>query len=104
MAKKSPRVRKAPTERTNYHQQTVDDLQVDGEPNSVEISLEELEEQANDRQRERELAVEGPVDTQHSDGSAYYPLEADQQGLVYIPPDDPPVLPSDDPQGIEMGS
>lgn len=69
-----------------------------------EISLEELEEALQAQVREEEMDEDGTVDTQHGDGTAYYPLKAQQQGLVYIPPDDPPVLPSDDPQGIEMGA
>lgn len=69
-----------------------------------EISLEELEEEMQAQAREDELDEDGPVDTQHGDGTAYYPLKAQQQGLVYIPPDEPPVLPSDDPQGIEIAA
>lgn len=69
-----------------------------------EISLEELEEALQAQTREEEMDEDGTVDTQHGDGTAYYPLKAQQQGLVYIPPDDPPVLPSDDPQGIEMAA
>ena len=65
-----------------------------------EISLEELEEELQAQTREEELDEDGTVDTQHGDGTAYYPLKAQQQGLVYIPPDDPPVLPSDDLQQI----
>ncbi len=69
-----------------------------------EVSLEELDESLREEERDAEMAVGGPIDTQHSDGSAYYPLEAQQQGLVYIPPDDPPVLPSDDLQQVEMAA
>jgi hypothetical protein len=70
----------------------------------VEVSLEELEDEMADRRRLRDLEVQGPVDTQHSDGSAYYSQEAEMQGLVYTPPDDPPVIPSDDLQGIEIAA
>jgi hypothetical protein len=70
----------------------------------VEVSLEELEEIEEQNRRERELTTDGPVDTQHSDGSAYYPEIADEQGLVYTPPTDPPVLPSADPQDIELAA
>ena len=69
-----------------------------------EISLEELEEELQARTREEEMDEDGTVDTQHGDGTAYYPLKAQQQGLVYIPPDDPPVLPSDDLQQIEIAA
>jgi hypothetical protein len=69
-----------------------------------EISLEALEERLAEEEREAEFDEDGPVDTQHGDGTAYYPLKAQQQGLVYVPPDDPPILPSDDPQGIEIAA
>ena len=69
-----------------------------------EISLEELEEELQAQTREAEFDEDGPVDTQHGDGTAYYPLKAQQQGLVYIPPDEPPILPSDDLQGIEIAA
>ncbi len=75
----------------------------DGFPGD-EISLEELEEELQAQAREAEFEEDGPVDTQHGDGTAYYPLKAQQQGLVYIPPDDPPILPSDDLQGIEIAA
>ncbi len=69
-----------------------------------EISLEELEDDLVAREQEAEFDEDGPVDTQHGDGTAYYPLKAQQQGLVYVPPDDPPVLPSDDLQGIQIAA
>jgi hypothetical protein len=69
-----------------------------------EISLEQLEEELQAQTREEEMDEDGTVDTQHGDGTAYYPLKAQQQGLVYIPPDDPPILPSDDLQGIEIAA
>lgn len=69
-----------------------------------EVSLEELEEALQAQTIEEEMEEDGTVDTQHGDGTAFYPLKAQQQGLVYIPPDDPPILPSDDPQGIEIAA
>lgn len=42
------------------------------------------------------------IDTQHTDGHTYDPEEAWEQGLVYTPPDDPPVAPSGSDQGIEV--
>ena len=69
----------------------------------VEVSFEALEEDLLAEQRESELDEDGPVDTQHSDGSASTPMEAqDYRGLVYTPPDEPPILPSDSPEGIEI--
>lgn len=69
-----------------------------------EISFEAIEERMAELEREAEFDEDGPVDTQHGDGTAYYPLKAQQQGLVYIPPDDPPILPSDHPEGIEIAT
>ncbi len=67
-----------------------------------EVSLEELEELANARRRARD--ADDLYDTAHTDGSTTNPYLAQQQGLVYDPPSDPPVLPSDDPEGIEIAA
>jgi hypothetical protein len=67
-----------------------------------EYSLEELDELTDELNKERD--VRGPVDTAHSDGSTTNPQQAQEQGLVYEPPSDPPVLPSDDPQGAEIAA
>jgi hypothetical protein len=82
----------------------IEDTSIVDEFEEDEISLEALEERLAEEEREAEFDEDGPVDTQHGDGTAYYPLKAQQQGLVYIPPDDPPILPSDDPQGIEIAA
>jgi hypothetical protein len=82
----------------------VEDTSVTDEFDDDEISLEELEERLAEKERGAEFDEDGPVDTQHGDGTAYYPLKAQQQGLVYVPPDDPPILPSDDLQGIEIAA
>ncbi len=44
------------------------------------------------------------IDTAHTDGSTTDPHQAQEQGLVYDPPSDPPVLPSDDLQGAEIAT
>jgi hypothetical protein len=81
----------------------IEDTSVLDEFEEDEISFEALEERLAEEERAAEFDEDGPVDTQHGNGTAYYPLKAQQQGLVYVPPDDPPILPSDDPQQIEMG-
>lgn len=53
---------------------------------------------------EEDLAVEYVADTQHSDGSTFNPSVADEQGLVYTPPTDPPVIPGDDLQSGDVGA
>lgn len=68
----------------------------------IEVSLEEMyDEEINDP--DRDLAIEELIDTQHTSGSTYDPYEAEEQGLVYTPPDDPPIIPSARSGGIEMG-
>ncbi len=68
----------------------------------VEVSYEELADALEENPVED--AIENPVDTQHSDGSTTDPHVAVEQGLVYTPPSDPPVLPSDDLQGAEVAT
>lgn len=53
---------------------------------------------------EEDIAVEYVSDTQHSDGSTFNPSVADEQGLVYTPPSDPPVIPGDDLQSGDVGA
>lgn len=53
---------------------------------------------------ERDMATEDIFDTAHSDGHTYNPEIAMEQGLVYTPPTDEPVRPSDDPQGVEIAA
>lgn len=73
----------------------------DDEPQE-EVSLEELEE--IEAAQRRDLESDQIYDTQHTDGSTMNPEQAEEQGLVYIPPDDPPVIPSDDLQGVEIAA
>ena len=68
----------------------------------IEVSLEEMyDDEINDP--DRDLAIEELIDTQHTSGSTYDPDEAEEQGLVYTPPHDPPVIPSHRAGGIEIG-
>ena len=55
-------------------------------------------------QYEADIAVEYVSDTQHTDGSTYNPSVAEEQGLVYTPPTDPPVIPGDNYESGEMGA
>jgi len=66
------------------------------------VSLEELDEALQKTGRER--TARDLIDTQHRDGSTANPQQAEEQGLVYTPPHDPPILPSDDPQGAEVAA
>ena len=53
-------------------------------------SLEALDEAEEELRREWEAG--DMVDTAHTDGSTSNPHQAQEQGLVYDPPSDPPVL------------
>lgn len=72
------------------------------DPTQAEVSYEELEENI-DRARRSQHTGE-VVDTRHTDGSTENPVLAQEQGLVYLPPSDPPVLPSDDRQNVEIAA
>lgn len=89
----------------------------DPEAASGEGELEEIEDRPVPEEWEEPLRLQPKVDldeelgteqrykTQRSDGSTFNPDEAHEQGLVYTPPSDPPVVPSrDDPQGAEMAA
>lgn len=68
----------------------------------TQISIEELTEAV---QPAHDLAQEEAFDTQHSDGHTYNPHHAQDQGLTYTPPVDPPTLPAEqDPQGTEIAT
>ena len=60
--------------------------------------------ESEDTDWEEDLATGTLVDTQHGQGHTYNPEEAWEQGLTYTPPDDPPILPSTDPQGVEIAA
>lgn len=69
---------------------------------SVEVSYEELEARIEQARREAESDID-LVDTAHTDGSTENPLLAMEQGLVYTPPSDPPVLPGGE-QNVEIAA
>jgi len=49
-------------------------------------------------------SLEGLADRDLRSGETDDPYVASDEGLTYIPPSDPPVIPSDDPQGIEIAA
>ncbi len=72
-------------------------------PLNGEEQLEGFE--GEDVDMEEEMAQEQLFDTQHSDGHTYNPHHAQDQGLTYTPPSDPPVVASrDDPKGAEIAA
>jgi hypothetical protein len=73
------------------------------DPPVVEISYEEMME-IQDEIAADETGDGDLVDTQYTDGSTSNVFVAMDQGLVYDPPDDPPVIPSDDLQGVEIAA
>lgn len=72
------------------------------EPPVVEVSFEELVELQDKMDGEDEMG--DLYETADSDGSTDNVQLAMEQGLVYNPPTDPPVVPSDSNQGIEIAA
>jgi hypothetical protein len=70
----------------------------------VEVSLEELLERAEEEELEGDDTLGDIFDTANTDGSTENVQMAIEQGLVYTPPVDPPVVPSDDLQGVEIAA
>lgn len=73
------------------------------DPPVEEVSFEELMELREELESE-DVSTGDLINTQDTDGSTTNPTLAQEQGLVYIPPSDPPVVPSDDPQGVEIAA
>jgi hypothetical protein len=72
------------------------------DPPVVEISFEEIMELQEELEGDDTLG--DIIDTAHTDGSTENVQVAMDQGLVYTPPLDPPVIPSDDLQGVEIAA
>ena len=72
------------------------------EPPVVEVSFEELVELQDEY--EEDTTRGDLIDTAHTDGSTENVQFAIDQGLVYTPPTDPPVVPSDDYQNVEIAA
>lgn len=81
-------------------------IHTNSDPSITDEAFEEAADliEEDDAQMHRDLATETLYDTQHGDGHTYNPHEAQEQGLVYTPPSDPPVLPGEDLQGAEMAA
>jgi hypothetical protein len=48
------------------------------------------------------VSLDALVDSDLRDGETDNPLVAIEEGMTYVPPSDPPVVPSDDPEGVEV--
>jgi hypothetical protein len=73
----------------------------------TEIYLGELEAgMAGDRTPDAgEIeSLEGLADQDLRAGETDIPYVASDEGLTYVPPSDPPVVPSDDPQGVDVAA
>jgi hypothetical protein len=82
-----------------------DDLSEDEDefPPDSDERLEGFEEE--DVDLEEDLAGEEEYDTQHGEGHTFDPYEADDQGLTYTPPTDPPImLVDEDATGVEIAA
>lgn len=73
------------------------------DPPVEEVSFEELME-LHEALAAQDVSTGDLIHTNDTDGSTTNPALAQEQGLVYIPPDDPPVVPSDDLQGVEIAA
>src|SRR5215207_8351359 len=72
------------------------------DPPVVEVSFEELLELQDEMEGDDSLG--DIIDTAHTDGSTSNVQVAMDQGLVWDPPDDPPVVPSDGLQNVEIAA
>ncbi|MCC6457750.1 MAG: BON domain-containing protein [Caldilineaceae bacterium] len=72
------------------------------DPPVVEVSLEEILELQDEMEGDDSLG--DIIDTGTTDGSTNNVQMAMDQGLVWDPPTDPPVIPSDDLQGVEIAA
>lgn len=68
----------------------------------IEVSFEELMELQDEIEGDDSLG--DMINTADTDGSTQNVQMAMDQGLVYTPPTDPPVVPSDDLQGAEIAA
>jgi len=75
------------------------EVESDDIPQELLVSLDADEDEA-----ERDLAEQDHYDTQHGDGHTYDVGVAMDQGLTYTPPTDPPTMPSDDREGLEIAA
>jgi hypothetical protein len=50
------------------------------------------------------VSLDALVDSDLREGETDNPLVAIEEGMTYVAPSDPPVVPSDDPQGLEIGA
>jgi hypothetical protein len=72
------------------------------DPPIVEVSFEEILELQDEMEGDDTLG--DIIDTAHTDGSTNNVQVAMDQGLVWDPPDDPPVVPSDGLQNVEIAA
>lgn len=86
------------------NRETHDNRDSDVTDEEFEQMAEEPPEPDESERIDRDLATEQQYDTQHGSGHTHNPAEAAEQGLTYTPPSDPPVHPSDDPEGAEVAA
>lgn len=99
--RRRPRTQEQVEEQLRMSDELPFDEAVDNDP-IIEVSLEEMYEEADDPNAD--LALEEIIDTKHTDGSTTNPEQAWEQGLVYEPPYDPPVIISDNAEQAEVAA
>lgn len=66
---------------------------------------EEEKAEAEDSRPADDMKRDEVFKTQRTEGHTFDPHRAEEEGLTYTPPTDPPVLPSErEPQGVEMAA
>jgi len=97
--------RALPDDRPNVGHEPLEDeiAELQGEAPFVDqdgmLDLDELEDERRPTLSEQEWGVAANPDLRS--GETDDPLVAIEEGQTYVPPTDPPVVPSDDPQGAE---
>lgn len=96
--------RSLPDDRPNVGTETLEeqiiDLQGDEVPSEQDafVSLDEIEEDREPTLSEQEWGV--PIDPTLRPGETDDPLVAIEEGQTWVPPTDPPIVPSDDREGV----
>ncbi|MEA2519129.1 MAG: hypothetical protein QOF49_1209 [Chloroflexota bacterium] len=87
----------------------LDELEGASEPTRTEldsgaVTVPDREFIAEGRSPDAVVSLDDAVDAELRDGETDDPLVAIQEGFTYVPPSDPPTVPSDDPQGIDIAA
>jgi hypothetical protein len=87
----------------------LDELEAAAEPTQTEldegaVTIPDRRYAAEARNPDGLASLDEAIDTELREGETDDPLVAIEEGFTYIPPSDPPTVPSDDPQGIDIAA